>query len=168
MKEIVYNYDHLKDEDINRIVKRAKIVIENSKGELLMGCNDDNCHLLGGHVDEGENDNETLIRELKEEAGIDFNPHVDKPFVSIVYYNKNYPQEGINSKTIANYYYIKADLELHLDDLHLTKDEKKHHFKVLVVLKKDILNVLNEYLEKSVRKNVVKDTILVMKEYLKI
>ena len=168
MKEVVYNYDHLTDSDITRVVKRAKIVVENSNGQFYMGTNDDSCHLLGGHVLDGESDNETLIRELNEEAGVHFNPQVHEPFVSIIYYNKDYPRTGIHSKTIANYYYVKADLELDLEHLNLTEEEKKHHFQVIVVDKKDILDVLQEYLEKSVRKNVVKDTILVMEEYLKL
>lgn len=167
MKEIVYNYDNLTDDDINRVVKRAKLVIENSRGELLMGSNDDSCHLLGGHVDGDESDNDTLIRELKEEAGIDYDPHVTEPFVRIVYYNRNYPQEGINSKTVANYYCVKEDLELNLDNISLTREERKQHFKVIVVKKENIIKVLNEYLKKSVRKSAVKDTILVIKEYLK-
>lgn len=32
MKEIIYNYDYLNEEDINKYVKRAKMIVENSNG----------------------------------------------------------------------------------------------------------------------------------------
>lgn len=37
MKEIIYNEDNLKDSDINNVVERAKAIIVNSKGEILLG-----------------------------------------------------------------------------------------------------------------------------------
>lgn len=35
MKEIIYNYDYLKDEDINEVVIRTKALIINSKNIIL-------------------------------------------------------------------------------------------------------------------------------------
>ena len=70
MKEIIYNDNNLKDEDIHEWVKRAKILVVNSKDEVLIVHTDDSYYLLGGHVDGDESDNECLIREIREEAGL--------------------------------------------------------------------------------------------------
>ena len=119
MKEIIINEHNLEDKDIDSVVRRAKLVVENSKGELLLVKCHDNCYLIGGHVDGDEIDNDTLIREIREEAGVDFDPAVSEPFYRIVYYTKDYPQEGINTKYIANYYDVIYDLEPDEDNLDL-------------------------------------------------
>ena len=36
MKEIIYNYNFLNEEDINRTVVRIKAVLENKNGEILL------------------------------------------------------------------------------------------------------------------------------------
>ena len=49
----------------------------------------------------------------------------------------------------------------------LTDDEKKGEFKLVYISKSDIISVLEESLATATRKNPVKDTIEVLKEYLK-
>ena len=36
MKEILYNYDKLEEKDINKVVRRAKVLIMNPKDEFLV------------------------------------------------------------------------------------------------------------------------------------
>ena len=97
MKEIIHNNDNLNEKDCHQVIKRAKLIVENSKQELLFVIEDNNMFLIGGHVENNEPDNETLIREIKEEAGIEFNPQVDKPFLCIKYLTKNYPEVNENT-----------------------------------------------------------------------
>ena len=167
MKEIIINEHNLEDKDIDSVVRRAKLVVENSKGELLLVKCHDNCYLIGGHVDGDEIDNDTLIREIREEAGVDFDPAVSEPFYRIVYYTKDYPQEGINTKYIANYYDVIYDLEPDEDNLDLTGDEAEGDFHLVYIRKDKILDEINEIYKTCARKNVVKDTLDVIEEYLK-
>ncbi|NLZ92664.1 MAG: NUDIX domain-containing protein, partial [Firmicutes bacterium] len=59
--------------------KIAAIIIENTKGELLFYKRDNKPRipfpgywdLIGGHIEEGENPKEALVREIKEELGIE-------------------------------------------------------------------------------------------------
>ena len=167
MKEIIYNENNLEDKDINRWVKRAKILVENSNGELLLVHTDDSYYLLGGHVEGDESDNDCLIREIKEEAGVDFNPLVDKPFVSIKYYCKNYPQ-GENTGYISNYYSIKYDLVCNPDNVSLTADEAAGNLRMVYLKKDEVIDEVKSYLDKCKRKNVILDTIDVLEEYLEL
>lgn len=167
MKEIIINEHNLEDKDIDSVVRRAKLVVENSKGELLLVKCHRNCYLIGGHVDGDEMDNDTLIREIREEAGVDFDPAVDEPFYRIVYYTKDYPQEGINTKYIANYYSVIYDLEPDYDNLDLTGDEAAGDFHLVYIPKDKIIDEIKEIYETCIRKNVVKDTLDVIEEYLK-
>ena len=36
MKEIIYNYDNLEEREMNKLVERAKILIVNSKDEIML------------------------------------------------------------------------------------------------------------------------------------
>ncbi len=57
----------------------AAIILENDKGEFLLALRDDKSwipfpnhwDLIGGHVEDGETPEEALVREVKEELGID-------------------------------------------------------------------------------------------------
>ena len=58
--------------------KIAAIILENEKGEFLLYLRDnkpgipfpDHWDLIGGHVEEGETPEEALVREVKEELGL--------------------------------------------------------------------------------------------------
>jgi 8-oxo-dGTP diphosphatase len=59
--------------------KIAAIIFENEKGEFLLYLRDnkpnipfpDHWDLIGGHIEEGETPDEALVREVKEELGMD-------------------------------------------------------------------------------------------------
>ena len=166
MKEIIYNEDNLKEEEINEWVKRAKVLVVNSKDEILIAHTDDSYYFLGGHVDGDESDYECLVREIKEEAGIDYEPKIDSPFISIKYLFKDYPEVGINRGYIANYYVIYDDLVPNPNNVDLTEGESEGHLRLIYIHKDQILNEVRPYLDICKRKNVVRDTLEVLDEYL--
>jgi 8-oxo-dGTP pyrophosphatase MutT (NUDIX family) len=168
MKEIIYNENNLKDEEISEWVKRAKVLVVNSKDEILIAHTDDSYYFLGGHVDGNETDYECLVREIKEEAGIDYNPKIDDPYVSIKYLLKDYPEEGINKGYISNYYVIYDDMVPNPKNVNLTDGEKEGHLRLVYIHKDRILDEVRPYLDKCKRKNVVRDTIDVLEEFLKV
>ena len=63
--------------------KIAAIILENDKGEFLLYLRDNkpgipfpnHWDLIGGHVEEGETPEEALIREYKEELGLDLSEY---------------------------------------------------------------------------------------------
>ncbi len=168
MKSIIYNNDNLQDEDVSRIVRRAKAIIVNDKHEILLACVNKNHHLPGGHLEEDESYDECLVRELKEELGVDI-PHEDrKPLITIIYYNKNHPAKGINTKTVARYFEVKRNIKPDLNKISLTKDEIKGGFELKYIKEDEILDFLNESLNTCTKKPVVLDTIEAVKEYLNI
>ena len=93
MKSIIYNEDNLRDSDINRISRRAKAIIKNSNNEILLACVNDNYHLPGGHLEREESFDECLVRELKEELGVDITFEKRTPIITITYYNRDYLEQ---------------------------------------------------------------------------
>lgn len=167
MKTILYNYDNLTDNDINRVVRRAKILIINSNDEILFAHSNNNYFFVGGRVEENETFDEGIVRETKEETGIDLSLEKREPFFTITYMNKDYPSIGVNTKSVANYYLIKCDIKPDLSKVSLTYEEKTNNFKLVYIHKDKVLEELTNSLEICSNKNVVRDTIEVVKEYLK-
>ncbi len=167
MKNIIYNEDKLTDKDINRLVKRAKLLLINSNDEFLLCHSGGAYHILGGHVDNNESDVECILREAKEEAGLTIRNLDFKPIMQIIYYCKDHPKLGINSKYIANYYYQKSDLMPHMEKTHLTIEEINENFVIEQIAKDKVLDILNAEYIKNGKQNVMRDTIQVITEYLK-
>lgn len=167
MKTILYNYDNLKEEEINRLTRRAKILIINSNDEILFAHSNNNYFFVGGRVEEDETFDDAIVREIKEETGIDLPLEKREPFFNITYMNKDYPDKGINTKSIANYYVIECSIKPDLSKVSLTEEEKIANFKLVYIHKNNVLEELNNCLEFCSNKNVVRDTIEVVKEYLK-
>ncbi len=153
-------------EEINCIIKRAKLLVENDKNEILVCHSHHNYFLLGGHVEEDESDEVCLNRELNEEAGVNINFEDLNPFMTIKYFDSDYPEVGINTFSLINYYSIKYNLVPNLNNLNLTDDEKEGKFTIEFINKDIIVDYLNNDLKEATRPGVVMDTIEVIKEYL--
>ena len=166
MKEVIYNENNIKEEKINRTIRRAKALIENDNNEFLLANSFKNYQLPGGHVEDGETYADGLIRELYEETGIELVDKLPIPFISIIYITKDYPTMGINTKYIGNYYYIKTNNSPNFNRLELTNEEKMGNFKLEYINKNVVLNILQQSLQTCTHKNTVLDTITVIKEYL--
>ena len=166
MKSIIYNDNNLTDSDVSKVVGRAKAIIVNDNDEILLACVNSNYHFPGGHLEENETYEECLKRELKEELGIDIPLKEREPLISIIYYSKDYPNVGSNTKYVGNFYEIKESIKPNMDNVHLTEEEQEGGFHIEYIKSSEIINFLEEALKVCTRPNVIKDTLEVAKEYL--
>lgn len=167
MKTIIYNDDYLDRSNINKEVKRAKILIVNSNDEILLAYSHKNYFLVGGHVEDNETYDECIVREVKEETGIDIEFSERRPYFVVEYLCKDYPNEGDNTNYIANYYAVKSDLKPDLSQIELTDSEKDGGFELKYIPKDKVRDILKEALNTCSKKNVVRDTIDAVEEYLR-
>ena len=99
--------------------------------------------------------------------GIDI-PLIDRtPFLVITYYNKDYKEKGVNTKSVIKYFRILTDEKPNLDLINLTDDEKKGNFELRFIKKDKLIEELEDSIASSTRRAVVIDTIEAIKEYLK-
>ena len=147
MKKILYNKDNLKEEEINKLVRRAKMLIINSSDEMLFAHSKNNYFFVGGRVEEDENFDEGVVREILEETGIHIPLEKREPFFNITYMNKDYPSDGVNTKSVANYYLIKCDTKPDLSKVSLTDEERVSNFKLVYIKKDKVIEELNKSLE---------------------
>ena len=123
------------------------------------------CQLPGGHVEDGETLIQGVIREIKEETGIELDEfEINKPFYEILYYIKNY--QGSNKNRMANtlYYFIKTDKEPNFNSLKLTTNEKKNEFHLVYFninnFKKDVKGYISK--EKNNKNKLIAEEILLV------
>ena len=163
INQVIHNEDKLTLNDANRVTRRAKLIVENSKEEILI------CHmgvkyfLIGGHVDNDESDEMCLTREVAEESGITLNFSNILPIASSNYINKDYPKNGDITYTNTNYYAIKYDLVPNIEMQNLTKEEIKENFKLMYIPKNEVINFLENNKEINA---TLSDTIMAIKVYL--
>ena len=166
INQVIHNEDKLTLNDANRVTRRAKLIVENSKEEILI------CHmgvkyfLIGGHVDNDESDEMCLTREVAEESGITLNFSNILPIASSNYINKDYPEEGTITYTNSNYYALEYDLVPNIEMQNLTEEEIKENFELMYIPKSEVINFLENNKKTCQRKGTLSDTIMAIKVYL--
>ena len=148
MKEILLNYDNITEDQIDKTVVRVKSILVNDKNEALVGYSFDEFQFIGGHVEEGENPNDTIIREIKEETGINVKEKVE-PFIKLTRYYKNYKGRDENRNSIIYYYAIRVNEEPKIDKTTYTESEIRGNFTIRKIPLKDLVN--------EIRKDMLKD-----------
>ena len=133
MIEIINNVNNLREEEMTDFVKKLKLLLVNSKGELLLGYSQNEYQFPGGTQESGETLIDTVNRELKEETGIELNLTFLEPFACNIGYYRDWPLIGRNKKVEIYYYEIKTDKEPNLDKINLTENEKNGNFELRYV-----------------------------------
>lgn len=165
MKKIIINDNNLTDNDIEMIVVRVKALILNSNGKILLAHNNNTYQFPGGHLDDCETMNQCVVREIKEETGIDVELTEDA-FLCISTYDNNY--FGSGKKVLNNIYYFRVFTdelpnfnETHYDALELATD-----FDLFYVYFSDLENFLKKCMDDdSIDKNIGREMLHVVHEY---
>ena len=162
MKKIITNDYNLKEEDMTELVRRVKVLLINSKNEILLGYSHNEYQFPGGHVEENESLINAVNREIEEETGIKLNSSQTEPFACVIGYYKDWPRAGKNRKIEIYYYEIKTDEIPKLDNTKYTDSEKEGNFELRYI---PIDNVENELLKNS---ELYEDKHGIVKEMLKV
>ena len=166
MKEVIYNTDNIKDEDMDELIIRTKGLIINSKNEISLGYSHGTYQFPGGHLEENETLEEGLVREIKEETGIELKDYSMKPFFKTVYYTKNYHNSGKNRKNEIYFYIIKTDEVVNMSNSNFTDSEKSGNYEVKVISLDDVENVLNSTInDNPINEVIYKEMLDALNEY---
>lgn len=169
MKEIFYNYDNLTKDEIDETVIRTKALIINDNDEILLGYCNKTYQFPGGHLETGETLNECLIREIKEETGINILDTELKPFQKTTYYNKNYRNSGKNRENLIYYFIVKTNDKFNIDNMKLDELEKEGNFCLKTIPIEKVENILIDSIpDNQINKIIVEEMLGAIKEYKKI
>ncbi len=148
IQKIITNIHNLREEDITEVVTRVKILLINSKNEVLLAYSHNDYHFPGGHVEEGETLIQTVNREITEETGMVLNLEGLEPFACALGYYKDWPEVGKNRKIEIYYYDVRTDEQPNLDNTEYTEDEKEGNFELRYIPLSEVEKVLMENAEK--------------------
>lgn len=145
MEVIIKEYKGKKILDYQKIVKRVKALIISSNNKILLASNYKDYQFPGGHMEEDESYNEALNRELLEETGINFELKDNlTPDLKLYRYYENYHETKDNTILEINYFIIKSDKYIDINNLSLTKEEKDGDFSLTYINLLEFENLLKE------------------------
>lgn len=143
MKLIINPYN-LENNDIEEHNIKARAIIINDKEELLIANYGGTYLLPGGSINYNEDIISGLIRELKEETGIDYITNELEYLCHLDYYQKNYPKRNgwAKNRLITTYYYIGEFKEISKDNQTLTANELKDNFRLELIPLEELSNII--------------------------
>lgn len=167
MKETIYNYDYLDDDEITETVIRMKALIINDNN-ILIGNENGVFQFPGGHLEENESFNECLKREVLEEIGIEIDDsEIDRPFMKVTFKNKDWPEPGKNRKAEIYYYIVKTDKKPDLSKTNYTESEIKNNYKIEIFNINEAIDKIKENIPNNEKNKVISpDMISAIEEYL--
>lgn len=168
MKYIKINKDKINSKSITREETRIKVLLINSKNEILLGYSYNCYQFIGGHLEKEESLINCLNREVTEETGMVLNIDSIEPYLLKEEYYKDYPNKNENYNSKIYYFSIKTDLLP--DDLNTnyTKEEKIGNFIYKYVKLDEIENTIIKNFEKyEVAKIIGLEMLTAIREYKK-
>ena len=145
MEVIIKEYKGKKILDYQKIVKRVKALIISSNNKILLASNYKDYQFPGGHMEEDESYNEALNRELLEETGINFELKDNlTPDLKLYRYYENYHETKDNTILEINYFIIRSDQYIDINNLSLTKEEEDGDFSLTYINLLEYENLLKE------------------------
>lgn len=143
MIELIKNINNIKDEEIDVEVTRVKALIINDKNEILLGHSFCEYQFPGGHVEDHEDLNFALQRELKEETGLFYDTLNLEPIAKAIIYHK----DTVNSKIVIYYYELKDNRIPNLSDTNYTEEELDGNFSLRYIPLDIVCDVLIRNIE---------------------
>lgn len=168
MKETIYNYDYLTDEDITEVVIRTKALIINGDS-IFIGNENGVFQFPGGHLEENESFSDCLKREVLEETGIMIDDsEIERPFMKVTFMNKDWPKPGKNRKAEIYYYVVKTKKFPDLTKTNYTENEKNNNYTIETFKVNEAINKIKDNIPNHVKNKVISpDMISAIEEYLK-
>lgn len=167
MKEIIINDHNLSDDDVLDRVVRIKGLLLNSRGKILLAHNNNTYQFPGGHLEDNEQMDICIKREIKEETGIDVEV-MEEPFLVISTYDNDY--FGTGKKVLNSIYYYRffTDQIPNFNETHYDELEMATEFNLFYVNFKGLDEFLNKKItEGSIDLKIGREMLLVYNEYCK-
>ena len=152
MKVNIHRGKWIKKEYIEKTKVRAIIKTDDDKflvanyGGVLM--------FPGGKLEDNEYLVPAILRELKEELGIEYSVTDIEPLTAFKQFQSNYPtREGkIVDRTVNTFYFTAPYKEINIDGIKLSEKEKTGNFKLELLTEEEIYNFIKNNKTNNPRK----------------
>ena len=142
--EIVINEDNLKLNEIEEYSSKVRAILVDDNDKILIANYGNVILLPGGKVDDGETISRAIIRELSEELGQVYNSEELDFYMTLNYYQKNYPKRDgmFKNRLVQTHYFIGSYKEINKDFQKLTEKEGKDNFRLELVSLENLENMI--------------------------
>lgn len=143
MNTIIINDSKLDDNVVNRFGNKVRAILMKDDKVLVSHYG---VLLPGGSIDDGETPDEAIIRELREEIGMNYNINELKTFLILKYYQPNYPtrDKEIINRMITTQYFLGQYNGINLDKINRTEKEIKDNFYLQLIAVDELIQILNK------------------------
>ena len=126
--------DNIDDKVVDKINNKVRVILLDDNNNVVVTKYADMFMLPGGKINKGESLENGLVRETKEELGIDLFSDNFIPFIEISNFIEDYPvvanskkENRINNTT---YYLVRTNKKYNKDNISLSDREKENGFEV--------------------------------------
>lgn len=169
MKVETINLHNLTMNDIQKQQHRVKIILLNSKDEILLCKRNGVYNFIGGHIEKGEGPLECAQREVREETGITVRlGNFEEPFYKLQCYEKNYYNLGLNYYTTIQFLVGNTDAPIDLNKRQLDENELKQIFTLEYIPYEQLREILDknrDVAKKEQREFIIDEMLHVLDQY---
>lgn len=147
---------------------KARAIIQNEDGKIYVTNMNDSFNLPGGTFEEGENPDKTILRELKEELGLENIKPI--PFKEFHFYHDDFPlDDGLSRNKSLNivYVYLLNINSLDIGKSHFTEYEVEHNYRVECHKLEEIIELLKLRNDNIWKPYTDKELTIILKEFKK-
>lgn len=146
--KIVINPDNLIKDENCQVFRKVRAIVENENGEFAISNEGGKYIFPGGKCENGETNLQAIIRELKEEMGIDFKEYQFNEILQLDTLYKDfydYRSDSLKPRyTSTIYYYVKCFEKIDINNMNLTSGEISQGFKIIFTDKETLVRLLSE------------------------
>ncbi len=131
--ELIINENNLELEEIQEFNSKVRALLIDNDNNILIAYYGKTILLPGGSIDLNETVEDAIIRELKEEMGMDYSKDELTYLNTLKYYQKDYPKRngGFKNRLITTHYYVGEYRGISKQSL--TEKEQKDNFRLKLV-----------------------------------
>lgn len=144
---IVKNIDNIK---YDTLIKKARGILIDENDYLYVSKINDSYLFPGGGVEDGESDDETILRELEEEVGIKLDNLIS--LGTIIHYHEKFPNLKIDKNNVSNriniiHYYFKKINSKDVGKPHYTEYELNNNLTIVKIKLDDLMKLITTHSE---------------------
>lgn len=168
MKRIFINDNNLQNDELDYEVIRVKGLVINDKDEILLAHNNNTYQLVGGHLENTEDMEGALIREIREETGM-LVEDITGPFMQITTYAKDYFNSGKNVCSKIYYYRVLTNNLPDKEKCEYDELERQTDFNLFYVKLKTFAEFIKQSITNGIiNKDIGREMLLMVEEYNKL